>query len=306
MFSRVATLHRAVARYFRFRNVCDIPRQLLTWLCRRGQPEHPINPIYSVHRLATDSTSSVLPLLRSELATRLVLRFKLVEFLFVVGRPVVNNIEPKLRLTIGEERDSEERARKVRSLCSQGISPRLPFHAPVNQLPFDRSPLFPPILLGLSSVCPPCFQRRGYERLRSFLINLTPCILSEILGDWRSFARIGRVWPLREAGLKLTQISSSIISRHDSKEKTSFSLKLLRVNTRDAETRRGRFVTKQRGIGTNSDRHADRPLRNAISAENGRAGRWMNPRPAFGLVEDNASRSLLFVGQHRRHRWQEE
>lgn len=47
---------------------------------------------------------------------------------------------------------------------------------------------------------------------------MTPCILSEISGDWRSFARIGRVWPLREAGLKLTQISSSIISRHDSKK----------------------------------------------------------------------------------------
>lgn len=78
------------------------------------------------------------------------------------------------------------------------------------------------------------------------------------------------------------------------------------MNTRDAQTRRGKFVTRQQGIGTNSDKHADRPLRNAISAENGRAGRWMNPRPAFGLVEDNASRSLLFVGQHRRHRWQEE
>lgn len=164
MFSRVPTLHRAVARYFRFRNVSDIPRQLLTWLCRRGQPEHPINPIYSAYRLATDSTSSVLPLvLISELVTRLVLRFKLVEFLFVVGRPVVNNFEAKLRLTIGEGRDSEERARKVRSLCSQGISPRLPFHAPVNQLPFDRSPLFLPILLGLSSVCPTCPRRQGYE-----------------------------------------------------------------------------------------------------------------------------------------------
>lgn len=162
MFSRVPTLHRAVARYFRFRNVSDIPRQLLTWLCRRGQPEHPINPIYSVYRLATDSTSSVLPLLLSELATCFAIQISRVSFRRRSAK-VVNNIEPKLRLTIGEGRDSEERARKVRSLCSQGISPRLPFHAPVNQLPFDRSPLFPPILLGLSSICPTCPERRGYE-----------------------------------------------------------------------------------------------------------------------------------------------
>ena len=63
VFSRVpSTLPRVVARYFRFRNVSDIPRQLLTWLCRRGKPEHPINRVYSVYCLGNCFSLSSLSL----------------------------------------------------------------------------------------------------------------------------------------------------------------------------------------------------------------------------------------------------
>lgn len=56
--------------------------------------------------------------------------------------------------------------------------------------------------------------------MTSFIFNQRDAVhvLSEISGDWRSFARIGRVRSLREAGLKLTQISFSIISRKDSEK----------------------------------------------------------------------------------------
>lgn len=71
--------------------------------------------------------------------------------------------------------------------------------------------------------------------MTSFIFNQRDAVhvLSEISGDWRSsFARIGRVWPLRETGSKLTQISSSIISRHDSKKYLFFAAIIAREHAR--------------------------------------------------------------------------
>lgn len=76
--------------------------------------------------------------------------------------------------------------------------------------------------------------------MTSFIFNQRDAVhvLSEISGDWRSFARIGRVWPLREAGLKLTQISSSIVSRHDSKKYFFFAEIIAREHARCGDKER--------------------------------------------------------------------